>query len=251
MQRAALIHLEANSSGRRGSSSPSAITVDPTCSFVAVGDCSGGVRVWDVSQTSGTALLQCPQDSSGRLPASISLISWFKAHARRVSFIAFTSSSDIITVSSGAAVRIWSVTGAVIGKVGKAFQSVNLGSGEGVRFRMGEGLEPEVSNREAAEDDDVGDDAVAGSGVNVEGTTNRRDGDHGMSCDDDDDEGEDADENEGDDGIAREGVERSPASALGQKAAQAIKLHGQRHGKAAHRRVPLVLLTSVIQPVTR
>jgi hypothetical protein len=210
---------------------------------VAAGDCSGGVRVWDVSQTSGTALLQCPQDSSGRLPASISLISWFKAHARRVSFIAFTSSSDIITVSSGASVRVWSVTGAVIGKVGKAFQSVNLGSGEGVKFRMGEGLEPEVSNREAADDDDVGDDAVTGSSVNVDGTTGRRDGDYGMNCDDDDDEGEDADadENEGDDRIAREGgVELSPASVFGQKAAQAIKLHGQRHGKTAHRRVPQV-----------
>ena len=118
---------------------------------------------------------------------------------------------------------------------------------------MGEGLEPEVSNREAADDDDVGDDAVTGSSVNVDRTTGRRDGDYGMNFDDDDDEGEDADadENEGDDRIAREGVELSPASAFGQKAAQAIKLHGQRHGKTAHRRVPLEVLTRVIQPVTR
>jgi len=167
--------LEANSSGRRRSSRPSAIAVDPTCSFVAAGDCSGGVRVWDVSQTSGTALLQCPQDSSGRLPASISLISWFKAHARRVSFIAFTSSSDIITVSSGASVRVWSVTGAVIGKVGKAFQSVNLGSGEVVRFRMGKGWNRRLAiEKRRMNDDDVGVDAVTGSSVKVDGTAGRR-----------------------------------------------------------------------------
>lgn len=218
----ATFYLEANSSGRRGSNKPSAVAIDHTCSFVAVGDCSGGVRVWDVSQTSGALLSKTAQDSSGRLPSSISFLSWFKAHARRVSFIAFTSNSDIVTVSSGACVRVWSVMGAAIGKVGKAFHCAAGGGLQGARFHIDGKEEPEVSSRGLADDENVGDDAEgggegrAGRGCNVEGDQ-----------DDQDDDGDDEEEED----------ETGSAAAFGQLATQVMTLQRQRLKKLAHRRV--------------
>ena len=222
--RAATLHLEVNSSGRRGSNKPSAVAVDHTCSFVAVGDCSGGVRVWDLSQTSGTILMKTPQDATGRPPTSISLISWFKAHARRVSFIAFTPNCDIVTVSSGACVRVWSVTGAAIGKVGRAFCSVAARHAEGARFSVHEKEEPEASSRGVADDDD-GDEGEVGERGKADGVhrTYRDDEE-----DDDDDAAGDADDDE------------KTAADFGQLATQAIKLQRQRHGRLAHRWVARV-----------
>lgn len=215
LQRSATLHLEAGGSGRRGSSKPSALAVDPTGSFVAVGDCSGGVRVWDVSQTSGLILARNHQDCN-RPPASISLISWFKAHVRRLSFVAFTSNSDVATVSSGASVRVWSVTGAAIGKVGRAFQSGVGRRDGGPMLKMEEQGEPEVSARGAVDDDDNADSV--GAEVRSSGERGRqlRDGS--------DSDGGDVDADGG-----------AAAPAFGHMASHAIALRRQRHGKLARR----------------
>jgi WD40 repeat protein len=228
--RAATLPLEANASGRRGSSQPSAIAVDPTSSFIAVGDCSGGVRVWDVSQTSGAILARNPQDAPDRPPASISFISWFKAHARRVKFIAFTSNTDIVTISSGARVRVWSVMGVEIGKVGGVFQLVaGVGGGRGM-CQGGEGEEPEVSSRDMAADDDDDAAAASSSAAAAVGGGENRVGD-GSSCDDasanDDDDNDDDDDGNG--------SQQPAAAAFGQTAAQVMKLQRQRHGKLSRR----------------
>jgi hypothetical protein len=218
--RCATLHLEASLSGRRGSNKPSAMAVDSTGSFVAVGDCSGGVRVWDVSQTNGTILARSNQDSSSKLPSSVSLISWFKAHTRRVSFVAFTSSADIVTVSSGACVRLWSVTGAARGKVGKAFQSGTGLGGDGPSFRIEEQEEPEVSTRGVVDEDDHADGTAVG--VDAEGNS-LRDGvvqEHRNDSDSDEDSG---DEN------------RASSPSFGEMANQAIRLRRQRHGKLSRR----------------
>jgi hypothetical protein len=174
-------------------------------------------------------LFKSPQDATGRLPASISLISWFKAHARRISFIAFTSNCDVVTASSGACVRVWSVTGAAIGKVGKAFRRVPMGQAGGPMFSM-EGMEePEVSSRGATDDYDVGDDDAHGGpgGMSKSGV------DCHQHCDDDDD-GDDDDDAAADD--------EKPAAAFGQLASQVMKSQWQRHGKLAHRRVTYEVL---------
>ena len=223
MLRAATLPLDANASGRRGSNQPSAIAVDPTSSFIAVGDCSGGVRVWDVSQTNGAILARNHQDAPGRPPGSISFLSWFKAHARRVTCIAFTSNSDIATISSGVRVRVWSVMGAEIGRVGGVFQAVaSVGVGGG-RWQGEGGEEPEVSSRDMAvdEEDDSAAAAAAGGGGDGGGGASSCD-DAGGSEHDDDDDGD--------------MVHRLTAAAFGQTAAQVIKLQRQqRHGKLSRR----------------
>lgn len=216
--RCATLHLEASVSSRRGGSKPSAMAVDPTGSFVAVGDCSGCIRVWDVSQTSGTILARNNHDSSSRLPSSISLISWFKAHVRRVSLVAFTSSSDVVTASSGACVRVWIVTGAAIGKIGKAFQSGCGVGGRGPSFRIEEQEEPEVSTRGVVDDDDNADGAI-GVGVEDGSLTFRGDAVHSDSSDSVDGDGD---------------SKCTAGPAFGAMAMQAIKMRRQRH--AAHAR---------------
>jgi hypothetical protein len=218
LQRVAVLQLHENTAGQRGSNRPSVVAVDHTSSFLAVGDCCGCVRVWDVSQTSGTTLAKNHQDSSGRPPASVSLVSWFKAHARRLSFIAFTSTCDIVTASSGVCVRVWSVTGAAIGKVGRPFLSIPLEKRHVARFSIGCEEGPEESTRGAAEeDDDYGDSIVKAGGENKGGKVEPPP--------------EDIAEDDGPCDDVKDHVDLMSAAAFGQMSSQVIKLQRQRHEK--------------------